>query len=411
MRPHIAQGAREPMRRPLGSRWAKSVVLVLVVVASTASFASGSAHGQAQVVTEVVASGLDWPVSFAFAPDGRILFNERYTGRVRSLVDGQVEPGEIGRVPVLTQGEQGLLGLALDPAFASSPWVYVYHTYLNATLLVARNRVVRLLAAPSAPPPDVILDGIPAGAFHNGGIIGFSPDGTLFVTTGDATLSNLAQDNASLAGKILRVNRDGTIPADNPIPGSPVFTLGHRNVFGLAFHPVTGRPYVSENGPDRDDEVNLLVPGGNYGWPSITGDGNLPGFIDPIVTYSGVIAPTGVGFYTGSADPTRRDSLLLGDWNRGVLQRIELAPPAYDAAVRAEGLAGFGAGGILDLEMGPDGHVYVSTPSAIHRVRLTAAGPAGAGLEPGLLVALVTIAGVGGAFLAAILLRFRRTRP
>ena len=119
----------------------------------------------------------------------------------------------------------------------------------------------------------------------------------LYAAIGDAQDSAKAQDLTVLHGKVLRMNDDGSPPPDNPFVGWPlvqplVYTYGHRNVFGLAFHPVTGRPYVSENGPDRDDEVNLLVPGGNYGWPSITGDGNLPGFIDPIVTYSGVIAPT-----------------------------------------------------------------------------------------------------------------------
>lgn len=343
---------------------AACVVLALLMVPSW----SDRASAQVQVTREIVASGLAWPVSFAFAPDGRILYNERYTGRIRAFANDQVAPGEIANVSVVTNGEQGLLGLALDPDFSTSPWVYVYHTHFDSGLGRVANRVLRISAGNPSLAPEVLLDPIPAGARHNGGILGFARDGTLFITTGDATVSTNSQDNASLAGKILRINRDGTIPADNPIPGSPVYSLGHRNVFGLDFHPVTGQPYVSENGPTSDDEVNLIEPGRNYGWPLVTGDANDPRFVDPIMAFATVIAPTGLAFYTGDV-AAWQDSFFLGDWNRGVLQRIELAPPDYRQVVLRETIDTVGPNGILDVEMGPDGYVYFSTTGTIYRLR------------------------------------------
>jgi len=318
----------------------------------------------AATIAEPVATGLDWPVSFAFAPNGSILYNERFTGNLRAIVGGRLVPGALGNVSVETAGEQGLLGLALHPSFAADPWAYVYQTYFNESEVGVVNRVVRLWAGPAPTRgAEVILDGIPASTFHNGGILGFAPDDTLFITTGDATNPANGQDNGTLAGKVLRIREDGTIPPDNPIPGSPVYSLGHRNLFGLAFHPATGRPYVSENGPFADDEVNLIEPGRNYGWPDVTGAARQPRFVDPIVTYAEVIAPTGLAF--------AGDDLFLGDWNRGIVQRIVLAPPEFRTFVRNETIAAFGSQGVLDVETGPDDSLYLSTTDAIYRIVFT----------------------------------------
>ena len=373
--------------------------------------AAGPVLALPNVTAEVVASGLAWPVTFAFAPDGRIYFSELATGRVRSLVGGQVEPGELFNVTVLTNGEQGLLGIALDPDNGTWPNVnvFAYHTYLNSTLARPMNRVVRYVGDAVNPRLEVLLDGIPAGTFHNGGILGIAPDWTLFITTGDATDPANSQDNGTLAGKVLRINRDGSIPGDNPIPGSPVYSLGHRNVFGLAFHPLTGMAYVSENGPSQDDEVNLLEPGRNYGWPLVTGDADDARFVDPVVTFRRVIAPTGLAFYVGSAVPSWRDDLFLGDWSRGTLQRIDLAPPDFRVAVGNESLISVGPGGVLDVEMGPDGDLYFSTTNAILRARATLEDGVPA-LEPGLLFVLVAVSATVGALFIVVLLH-RRQRP
>ncbi len=382
---------------------------VLVLVLLLPSFHE-PATGAVQVTREVVASGLNWPVAFAFAPDGRILFNERFTGRIREIVNGNVSSGALGNVTVLTSGEQGLLGLALDPDFSGTPWAYVYHTYFNASLGRAANRVVRMYVGPSILPSQVLLDPIPAGAIHNGGIVRFASDGTLFITTGDAANSANSQDNNSLAGKVLRINRDGTILANNPIPGSPVYSLGHRNMFGLAFHPATDTPYVSENGPSSDDEINVIEPGRNYGWPIVLGVANDPRFVDPILVFPNVIAPTGVAFYTGYLDAWRH-SLFLGDWNRGVLQRISLGGPDDRQVLGTETIDTIGGNGILDVEMGPDGYVYYSTPDAIYRLR-TPPPPAVDGVvdyTAPIAIVLLAVAAVG--FIVIVWFAGRGRRP
>ncbi len=220
---------------------------------------------------ETVAEGLDTPWDLAFAPDGRIFFTER-PGRLRVIEGGRLRPEPVATIPeVVERGEGGLLGLALDPDFAGNGHLYLYHTYSGSDGGL-RNRVVRYTLADRAgarglTEPRVILDDIPAAAIHNGGRIAFGPDGKLYVTTGDAAAPALAQDRDSLAGKILRLNPDGSVPDDNPFPGSPVYSYGHRNPQGLAWQPGTGQLYATEHGPSAHDEVNLIAPGDNYGWP------------------------------------------------------------------------------------------------------------------------------------------------
>lgn len=391
-----------------------SILAVFGVVLGAAVLGAPSDSGavaQPILVRESLAEGLEWPVSFAFAADGRIFFNERLTGRIRVIEGGQVVEASVANVTVVTQGEQGLLGLALDPAFPVRPWIYIYHTYANASLGRDANRVVRFWAGAGGPRSEVLLDPIPAALIHNGGQLGFAPDGTLFVTTGDAGVPGAAQDNRSLSGKVLRIHADGTVPPDNPIAGSPVYSLGHRNVFGLAFHPLTGRAYVSENGPTSDDEVNALAAGRNYGWPLVTGAAGDPRFVDPVVTYPEVIAPTGLAFYTGAEAIDWWGNLFLGDWNRGVLQRIVLAPPAFDRVLANETIDDVGPGGILDLEMSPDLRLHFSTPEGIYRIRILSPD-GGNATDIGAFVFVAVVAGAAGSFaLLALLARFRRKRP
>ncbi len=317
-----------------------------------------------------MASGLDFPSSFAISPDGRVFFTERLRGTIRVLRgwsfprEGEEEP--FATLRVAQRAETGLLGLALHPSFPRIPYVYVYYTYQEGQALY--NRVSRLREEEGKEvDEEVLLDKIPAASFHNGGALAFGPDGKLYVTTGDSTVSSLAQERESLAGKVLRLNDDGAIPADNPFPGSPVYTLGHRNVFGIAFHPQTGQPYITENGTSRDDEVNRLTPGANYGWPLHLGVAQVSGFVDPILTFSPNIAPTRALFYTGDQLPTPyQGNLFFGDWNTGSLHLLVL-----DAAGNVQEhqvVLQLPGQGILDVEQGPDGHMYLSTASAIYRV-------------------------------------------
>lgn len=210
----------------------------------------------------VLASRLRVPWEIAFAPDGTAYVSERPTGVVSALSPGgrRTQVRRIGEV--VPAGEGGLLGLAVSPRFAQDGLLYAYYT------ATGDNRVVRFRADGGA--AEVIVSGIPKAGNHNGGRIAFGPDGKLYIGTGDAAAPERARDLRSLGGKILRVEPDGAVPADNPFPASPVWSFGHRNVQGLAWDG-RGRLWASELGPDRDDEINLIVRGGDYGWPQATG--------------------------------------------------------------------------------------------------------------------------------------------
>lgn len=246
-----------------------------------------SAAGTPVGPAEVVAEGLPLPWSVVALPDGSSLMSLRDEARVvRLTADGDVvdvpttsPDGTFGGA--LPRGEGGLLGLALSPSFAEDGLVYAYVTRADD------NAVVRaVLSGDGLGEPEVVLEGVPRAQVHNGGRLAFGPDGMLYVTTGDARQPELSQDPTSLAGKVLRVTPDGEPAPGNPEEGSPVWTLGHRNVQGLGWD-AQDRLYASEFGQDLWDELNLLEPGRNYGWPEVEGPGGQDaadaGFTDPLV--------------------------------------------------------------------------------------------------------------------------------
>jgi glucose/arabinose dehydrogenase len=226
---------------------------------------------------QVLATGLTVPWGLAFLPDGSALVSERVSARILRVRPGAA-PVEVARLPeVQAAGEGGLLGLAVSPTYAQDGYVYAYYT------AASDNRIVRFRLAAS-PQQQVIRSGIPKSSIHNGGRIHFGPDGMLYAGTGDGGQTANAQNWQSLGGKILRMRPDGAAPPDNPRPGSVVYTLGHRNVQGLAWSD--GRMYASEFGQDTWDEINYIVPGGNYGWPQVEGPGGGPTYREPIVTWA-----------------------------------------------------------------------------------------------------------------------------
>jgi glucose/arabinose dehydrogenase len=232
--------------------------------------------------SKTLATGLEVPWGVAFLADGSALVSERPTGRVvRVGADGGTTP--VGTVPgVADQGEGGLLGLAVLPVKAPEADATVY-AYLTSTS--HDNRVLRMTfdgSKLSGFTP--ILTGIPSAGIHNGGLVKVGPDGKLWIGTGEAGRRSPAQDRSDLGGKILRINPDGSIPSDNPFPGSAVYSLGHRNVQGLAFDS-HDQPWAVEFGQNTWDELNRIVPGGNYGWPEVEGKQAKAGFIEPLVQW------------------------------------------------------------------------------------------------------------------------------
>ena len=284
---------------------------------------------------QLIAGGLEVPWAVDLAPDGRLFVTER-PGRVRIVKLGaggglQAEPW--ARVPARANpdSERGLLGIALDPDFATSGFVYLYYSY-TSTGGGTLNRLVRLRdQGGKGVDETTLLDNIPGSSNHDGGRIRFGPDGKLYVASGDGEQEQRAQDRNSLGGKILRLNKDGSIPSDNPFPGSAVFSFGHRNVQGLAWHPDMKALYATEHGPSGffpaccNDEVNRIEAGANYGWPIVTGQPNDARFKDPVV-WSGrtdTWAPSGAAFAT-VAGPLR-GSLLFSALRGQHLHRVVFA--------------------------------------------------------------------------------------
>ncbi len=322
--------------------------------------------------------GLEVPWSLVFLPDGRALVSER-PGRIRLIRDGvlQEEPyavlaaveggkGLIGFILELAVGgEGGLMGLALHPDFPEEPYLYAMHTYRGPDGV--KNRVIRLEDRGDHGRFDkVIIENIPGGLNHNGGRIAFGPDGMLYVTTGETFEAQLAADLNSLGGKILRLTPEGKVPEDNPFPDSPVYSFGHRNPQGLAWHPETGHLFASEHGPSGEfglrahDEINMIRPGGNYGWPNVVGAPGLKPYADPLVVWKETaVPPAGMAFYDGD--------LFVAVLGRGALIRISLAQlgPGY----RVERIERWFAqaphetrlGRIRDVVAAPDGRLYFLT--------------------------------------------------
>ncbi|MEW9669024.1 sorbosone dehydrogenase family protein [Ammoniphilus sp. 3BR4] len=281
-------------------RRAVLMLTVLVLTACTNQSIERESKGGIPYTVETLAEGLDVPWEMDIAADGRIFFTER-PGSIRVIVNEEVLPEPVIRfdAPFHSEGEGGLLGLALDPQFEENHYLYVYHTYEKDGEIL--NRVLRLKEQDNRATVDrVLLDGLAGERNHNGGRIKIGPDGYLYITVGDRYEPELAQQEQSLGGKILRIGLDGTIPYDNPFPGSPVYSYGHRNPQGLAWHPETSQLYASEHGQSAHDEINVIEPGANYGWPLIEGDETLesrPELKKPLL-HSGdeTWAPSGMTF-------------------------------------------------------------------------------------------------------------------
>lgn len=332
---------------------------------------SAPAWGQDAVTTsrlpfrvEIVARDLRVVWSIAFAPDGRVFFTER-PGRVR-----MIEKGKLLAEPLLTlpdvdaTGKLGAMGLTLHPRFAKNRWLYVAYSYRDARgqhVRVVRYRENRK----SLTDRTVIIENIPAYTNHAGCRLRFGPDGKLYITTGDANRPELAQRLDSLAGKILRVNEDGTVPQDNPFAGRTdarpeIWSYGHRNGQGMDWQPGTNALFASEHGPAAGDEINVIGRGKNYGWPTVHHEQSALGMESPLLAYNPLpaIAPASGMFYRGKAFPEFQNDLLVGCLRGECILRVRLDG---NRVVDQERLLEKRFGRIREVAEAPDGSIYFST--------------------------------------------------
>jgi glucose/arabinose dehydrogenase len=310
----------------------------------------GTDRNRAPQVVDEAATGLAVPWGLGFLPDGRAVVTER-DERTVLLIDPQAPGGSrVTEAGILEeaapQGEAGLLGVAVSPDFAEDQLLYFYVSTAED------NRVVRATLDDNdrLGAPEVVLDGIPNGFIHDGGRLAFGPDGFLYVSTGETGVGELSQDPASLAGKILRITSDGDPAPGNPDPDSPVWSLGHRNVQGLAFDDQDNL-WASEFGASTYDELNLIRPGSNYGWPEVEGRGGSSSFVNPRVVWStDEASPSGLAYAEGR--------LWLAALRGTRLWRIDVDGGEV-GAVRDFFVGDYGR--LRTVAVAPDGMLWVTT--------------------------------------------------
>lgn len=316
--------------------------------------------------------------AMAWSPDGRLFVSEK-TGGVRIVKNGTLLAQPFLTVTTITDSEKGLKGIAFDPAFATNRFVYVYYT--DAT--TALNKVSRFTA--SATNPDVadpssevvLVSGIGSGIYHSGGALHFGPDGKLYISTGDASYAPDAQNLHNLNGKILRINANGTVPADNPFIGQSgvrpeIWAYGFRNPFTFAFDSTTKRMFINDVGNSTWEELDEGKAGANYGWPTCEGVCSTPGMTNPIYTYNHNDGPgksiTGAEFYSGSTFPVDyRGDYFFGDYVGNYIKRYDMQTgQVVDFATDAPNP--------VDIRTGPDGALYYLAVEAKKVVRIQYTG-------------------------------------
>jgi len=317
---------------------------------------------------ETVVGNLEVVWSIVWTPDGRMIFTER-KGRVRVFENGKLREAPLFTVPdVEPGGESGLMSVALHPQFASNHFLFLSYAYNGGN--GQRVRVARYRETPSGfTDRKIIIEDIPATYLHAGCRLRFGPDGKLYITTGDATQRELAQQLDSLAGKTLRLNDDGTVPGDNPFVGRAnarpeIWTYGNRNSQGIDFQPGTNLLFETEHGPSGfdgpggGDEVNILERGKNYGWPVIHHRATHEGMESPLLEYTPACAPGSGMFYRGAAFPQFKNNFFFGCLRGTRIIRVTLDGRRV---VSQENLLEGKYGRIRDIAEGPDGLIYFST--------------------------------------------------
>jgi len=339
----------------------QAVCVLALVVAGAA--AAGAVQAQ-DFKIETALRGLEYPWSLDFAPDGTLYITER-PGKLVHFDPTTGKVAEIGGVPkVRAEGEAGMLGMALDPKFADNGFVYLCYSTHDSKANPS-NRLSRFrLNTDRLTAEKVLVDDLPGATYHNGCRVIVAPDQAhLFFSMGEAGRAEQAQSLDYLGGKIFRINLDGSIPVDNPFQGSPVWTYGNRNPQGLRFRPGTDEFWSTEHGPDTQDELNLIVKGGNYGWPKCRGIDPCPGLQDyhPAIAefdHRDTVATSDLIFYDGKLFPEWKGDILFVTLKTGRLYHIRLDG---QKVAKTEILIDNRFGRLRDIAEAPDGALLIST--------------------------------------------------
>lgn len=338
------------------------------------SSAASSFPSSVEYKVEVVASNLYVPWSMVFTSPDRLLVSER-NGSLRVIEKGKLLDKALGRFEVSHTGEEGLMGLALDPDYDSNYLVYACLAYDAGQNL--QDKVISFTDnGTSITEKSILIDHIPSAKNHAGCRLLFLPDKTLLISTGDATEKNNAQKLDSVSGKILRLNRDGSIPSDNPFPNSPVWTYGHRNTQGLAWDSAHNLVWATEHGPSifdgpaGGDEVNLIEKGKNYGWPVIHHRATHEGMVSPLLEFTPALAPSGLLYYTGTTFPQFTGKLLMATLKGEALYELEINSQNPHTLAGYKKLPNITAGRLREVIQAPDGTIYFTTSNRDGRGKL-----------------------------------------
>ncbi|MEY3746896.1 MAG: hypothetical protein RL194_355 [Pseudomonadota bacterium] len=363
---------------PSFQRWLTPFAILLFICLSTMVYRPAQAEeiisaGTEKIRINVLTDKLNAPWGMAFLPDGRILVTEK-SGQLRMIENGKLLPQPVAGAPkVVDSGQGGLLDVALHPQYAQNGWIYLSYSARGADGV--GTEVMRAkLQGMSLTGSEVVFSQSPkiSGGNHFGSRIVFDREGYLYITMGDRGDKDRAQRLEQHIGKVVRLYDDGRVPADNPFAGKSealpeIFSLGHRNVQGAAVHPASGKIWTHEHGPQGGDEINILAPATNYGWPVITygvnyfigtkiGEGtHKTGMAQPLYKWVPSIAPSGMTFYTGDAYPGWKNSLFIGSLKFQMLVRLTLDG---DKVTKEERLLQ-GIGRVRDVRQGPDGLLYL----------------------------------------------------
>jgi len=342
------------------------LISLLIIIGFVIKSQSQILIGTTEIDTSSIVTGLDTPWEILWGPDDHIWLTER-NGKISRL---NPETGDLTELiaigDVNEQNEGGLLGMVLHPDFINHPYVFVVYNYIGSSGI--EERLARYTYSNGElGSPVTLLEGIDGAGNHNGSRLVIDGDHKLYMTTGDAANTSQSQDLNSLNGKVLRLNLDGGVPEDNPIPGSYIWTWGHRNAQGLVISPL-GLMYSSEHGPSNDDEVNIIEKGRNYGWPNVEGFCDEPSetqfcadsnVVEPIAAWTPTLAVAGTDFYNHAAIPEWQNSLLVTSLKASSVAALKLSQDGR-SVISEELFFQNWFGRLRDICISPDGRIFLA---------------------------------------------------